>query len=122
MRKIAALALLSIASLGLALWAAAQDRSGNAGDASPPATAAPNVAGRETVKVSNSPAKNPARPHTDLPLRLEGERRFHANCGRCHVAPQKYSPRVMATVVRHMRVRASVTDEDMRYILAYISQ
>lgn len=55
-------------------------------------------------------------------MRLEGEKRFHANCGRCHMAPHKYSPRVMATAVRHMRVRATITDEDMRYILYFLTQ
>ena len=29
---------------------------------------------------------------------------------------------MMATFVRHMRVRALITDEDMRYILAYMTQ
>ena len=55
-------------------------------------------------------------------MRIEGEKRFHANCGRCHAAPQKFSPRVMATVLRHMRVRATVTDEDQRLILFYMTQ
>jgi cytochrome c5 len=55
-------------------------------------------------------------------MRMQGEQRFRANCGRCHAAPQKFSPRVMATVVRHMRVRATITDEDMRLVLFYMSQ
>ena len=55
-------------------------------------------------------------------LRLEGEKRFRANCGRCHVAPHKFPPRVMATAIRHMRVRAMLTDEDMRLILGYMTQ
>jgi mono/diheme cytochrome c family protein len=55
-------------------------------------------------------------------LRVEGERRFQANCGRCHTAPQKFPPRMMATIVRHMRVRATITDEDMRSILYYMTQ
>lgn len=54
--------------------------------------------------------------------RLEGEKRFHANCGRCHVAPHKFPPRAMATIIRHMRVRALITDEDMKYILSYMTQ
>jgi hypothetical protein len=29
---------------------------------------------------------------------------------------------MMATFVRHMRVRATITDADMRYILAYMTQ
>lgn len=53
---------------------------------------------------------------------IEGEKRFRANCGRCHASPQKFPPRVMATIVRHMRVRATITDEDMRLILFYLTQ
>jgi cytochrome c5 len=55
-------------------------------------------------------------------MRLEGEKRFRANCGRCHAAPQKFAPRAMATIVRHMRVRATITDEDMRLVLFYMTQ
>ena len=55
-------------------------------------------------------------------MRLEGEKRYHANCGRCHAAPQKFPPRMMATVLRHMRVRATITDEDRRLILFYMTQ
>ncbi|HYL61936.1 MAG TPA: hypothetical protein VE077_04875 [Candidatus Methylomirabilis sp.] len=55
-------------------------------------------------------------------LRLEGEARFHANCGRCHVAPPRFPPRAMATVLRHMRVRALITDEDRRLILRYMTE
>jgi mono/diheme cytochrome c family protein len=55
-------------------------------------------------------------------MRVQGEQRFRANCGRCHAAPQKFPPRVMATVLRHMRVRATLTDEDMRLVLFYMTQ
>jgi mono/diheme cytochrome c family protein len=54
--------------------------------------------------------------------RAEGEKRFRANCSRCHAAPHKFPPRMMRTFIRHMRVRATMTDEDMRYILAYMTQ
>lgn len=54
--------------------------------------------------------------------RIEGEKRFHANCGRCHAAPEKFPPRMMATVLRHMRVRATITDQDRRLILFYMTQ
>lgn len=61
--------------------------------------------------------------HSDADaMRIEGEKRFHANCGRCHAAPQKFPPRMMATVLRHMRVRATITDEDRRMILFYMTQ
>jgi hypothetical protein len=55
-------------------------------------------------------------------MRVQGEQRFHANCGRCHAAPQKFPPRMMATIIRHMRVRATITDADMRLILSYMTQ
>jgi mono/diheme cytochrome c family protein len=55
-------------------------------------------------------------------MRIQGEQRFHANCGRCHAAPQKFPPRMMATVLRHMRVRATITSEDQRLILFYMTQ
>ncbi len=55
-------------------------------------------------------------------MRVEGEQRFHANCGRCHATPEKFPPRMMATVVRHMRVRATITDDDQRLILFYMTQ
>lgn len=55
-------------------------------------------------------------------LRVEGEQRFRTNCGRCHQAPHKFPPRMMGTIVRHMRVRAMLTDEDMKSILAYMTE
>jgi cytochrome c5 len=55
-------------------------------------------------------------------MRVQGELRFRTNCGRCHAAPHKFPPRMMATIVRHMRVRATITDEDMRLVLFYMTQ
>ncbi len=58
----------------------------------------------------------------ELSMRLEGEKRFRANCGRCHVAPPKFPPRAMATILRHMRVRATITDQDQKLILHYMTE
>jgi len=55
-------------------------------------------------------------------MHVEGEKRFHSNCGRCHAAPPKFPPRMMTTIVRHMRVRATITDQDMRLILRYMTE
>jgi hypothetical protein len=51
----------------------------------------------------------------------EGEQRFRVNCGRCHQFPHKFQSRVMATAVRHMRVRGMLSDEDMKYVLYYVT-
>ena len=77
--------------------------------------AAPRKAADPKVAVASESSNSEA-------TRVEGEQRFRANCGRCHQAPHKFPPRMMATIVRHMRVRATITDEDMRYILAYMTQ
>ena len=70
----------------------------------------------------NATAAPGDRSTQDDTLRLQGEKRFRANCGRCHVAPPKFAPRMSATIVRHMRVRAMITEEDARLILRYMSQ
>lgn len=76
-----------------------------------------------------SDSKDESKPVTTIEtaqhardLRLEGEKRYHANCSRCHAAPPKFPPRMMGTIVRHMRVRAMLTDEDMHLILRYMTQ
>jgi cytochrome c5 len=80
--------------------------------------------GSDKDKDKDAPAAAAAANHAaqDDSARLEGEKRFHSNCGRCHAAPPKFSPRMAATIVRHMRVRATITDEDMRFITSYLSR
>jgi mono/diheme cytochrome c family protein len=73
----------------------------------------------ESASISTPVARSSAEADA---MRVQGEQRFHANCGRCHAAPQKFPPRMMATIVRHMRVRATITDEDMRFVLFYVTQ
>jgi cytochrome c5 len=58
----------------------------------------------------------------DDTMRLAGEKSFRSNCARCHAAPPKFSPRMVGTIVRHMRVRATITEQDMRLILHYMSE
>lgn len=52
---------------------------------------------------------------------VEGQKRYLTNCGRCHQSPHEFSPREMAMAVRHMRVRAMLTHEDMNYLLYYMT-
>jgi mono/diheme cytochrome c family protein len=93
------------------------------------------AAGQEQTKVvdarvsaASSDSASSSTPTSVQPVRgavysrYEGEKRYRANCGRCHMAPHKFPPRMMATIVRHMRVRATITDEDMHYILRYMTE
>ncbi len=51
----------------------------------------------------------------------DGEKRFQANCGRCHNAPEDISPREARAVARHMRVRAMLSAEDEKLILEFLA-
>jgi mono/diheme cytochrome c family protein len=107
----------------LTFSAVAQERANSAGSSSAvaPATAQETAAGSPLTHTS---ARSEAAPDVSQAraLRLEGEKRFRINCGRCHQPPHKFPPRVMAAAIRHMRVRAMITDEDMRLILRYMTQ
>ncbi len=70
---------------------------------------------------SSKPVK---RGSAAAPLQSEaehGERAFHANCSRCHYAPDTLNPRISGTVIRHMRVRANLSAADERAILHYLN-
>jgi hypothetical protein len=66
----------------------------------------------QKTQTTTSPTKN---------QQSEGERKFQINCGRCHNPPEQVSPRMAASVIRHMRVRAMLSQEDAREILEYLA-
>jgi hypothetical protein len=47
---------------------------------------------------------------------------YKNNCMRCHSAVRQYSPRMTATIVNHMRVRANLTAEETQAILQYLNE
>lgn len=51
----------------------------------------------------------------------EGERIFAQNCSRCHTSPDGFSPRISGTVVRHMRVRAQLSQHDEEELLRFFN-
>jgi cytochrome c5 len=51
----------------------------------------------------------------------EGQRVFDQNCSRCHTAPDGFSSRISGTVVRHMRVRASLSQHDEQELLRFLN-
>jgi cytochrome c5 len=98
----------TLALIVLALAALA----GLAGRAQSPAQAAlaPSSAKRSADAVR--PAATAADP---------GERKFQANCSRCHSAPEQLNPRIAGTVLMHMRVRASLSAKDAADILRFLA-
>jgi mono/diheme cytochrome c family protein len=51
----------------------------------------------------------------------DGERKFQQNCSRCHEAPEGFPSHISGTIVRHMRVRASLSQQDERDILRFLN-
>jgi mono/diheme cytochrome c family protein len=123
MRKSLTLALLIAATVVLTFVAAAQEQAVvNSASTATPAASAPAASTKTTPKSDTATSSKTSAIHVEPSLRIEGEKRFHANCSRCHMAPTKLPPRAAATIIRHMRVRATITDDDMRLILAYLTQ
>jgi mono/diheme cytochrome c family protein len=117
----------AITVLGFCGYAVAQEQASGADRASVINTRLSSpVAGTAAAPAKNFDAATTKAASSvnsaDAAMRFEGEKRFRANCGRCHMAPHKFPPRTMATIIRHMRVRAMITDEDMRLILRYMTQ
>jgi mono/diheme cytochrome c family protein len=112
-----------LATAGLVVSVMAQERApavnSSAASGSEPRTA--SKANSTATHGSTNP-KDATAGATEASLRLEGEKRFRTNCVRCHQPPHKFPPRVMATAIRHMRIRAMITDEDMRLILRYMTE
>ena len=125
LRMFAVVAAIVAALTGLNVRATAQQQASSS-DSAPPV---PAIKTSTTGNRLAAPAETKSAPATSAPAvaderatRIEGEQRFRTNCGRCHMAPHKFSPRIMATAVRHMRVRAMITDEDMLLIRRYLTQ
>jgi cytochrome c5 len=130
MRRHLTLLCVCAMTVGAAVWTGAQERK-VAGDSSstssssststtPATSSSPSSTG--AVSVSHAASHGVSVARKDAAARAEGEKRFRANCERCHAAPEKFPPRMMTTIVRHMRVRAYITEEDARLILNYMSQ
>ena len=113
MKGVGAIAGLLILATGPVFLAMAQPQAGPKDIAAPDKTAATHSSAASSASTDKA---------DEAALRIEGEKRFRTNCGRCHMPPHKFPPRIMAMAIRHMRVRAMLTEEDMRLILKYMTQ
>lgn len=59
--------------------------------------------------------------HASNNKQSEGQRIFDQNCSRCHDAPEGFSDRISGTIVRHMRVRASLSEHDEQELLRFFN-
>jgi len=60
-------------------------------------------------------------PEKKAAAQLDGDQVFQQNCMRCHDTPESFSPRISGTVVRHMRVRASLSKQEEQALLRFLN-
>ncbi len=65
------------------------------------------------------PQAAPQKPQSANSGRGEGV--FHQNCFRCHQEPEGFSPSISGTIVTHMRVRAGLSDPDVKALLQFLN-
>jgi cytochrome c2 len=85
-------------------------------------TALPALSASNNQPQASQPtAKQSAQKSAGVASSSDGEKKFKQNCSRCHEAPQNLSPNLSGTVLRHMRVRASLSQQDERDILKFLN-
>jgi cytochrome c5 len=104
--------VLSLCALAAFLYCVAQVHGQSAQSAAP----AQPMSSEQTTQ-SGKPGSSASKQASAS----QGEKRFEAQCGRCHVPPEDLSPREARAVLRQMRVRAMISAEDERLILKYIA-
>jgi cytochrome c2 len=70
---------------------------------------------------AQAPAAATTKQQTKQTNVSDGEKLFDIHCQRCHKPPEDLSPREAKIVLRHMRVRANLSEADEQAILKYIS-
>ena len=83
---------------------------GTAYAAMPPATTAPQSAGKHDQATGKSQANG-----------SRGAELFATHCGRCHQPPTDLSPRIVPAVLSHMRTRAMLSQKDEQELLKFLA-
>jgi len=53
---------------------------------------------------------------------ISGDDAYKQNCTRCHSEVPQRNTRATTTILRHMRVRANLTQDEAKAILEYLTQ
>jgi cytochrome c5 len=83
-----------------------------------PAFSAPGSASKHESQAAETQTKTqkPGKDQESI-----GQKKFNQNCSRCHKAPQSFPPSISGTILKHMRVRASLSQQDERDILRFLN-
>ena len=79
------------------------------------------VAAQQAGPAPSKPSGSHGAQSSSARAKDEGELLFEQHCSRCHAAPEGFSPRISGTVVRHMRVRASLSQHEEEALLHYFN-
>jgi cytochrome c5 len=79
------------------------------------------LAAQQSSTPAAPPSKHSATQKQASQPQDEGERVFQQHCSRCHTAPDGFSPRISGTIVRHMRVRASLSQHQEEELLRFFN-
>ena len=83
--------------------------------------AATIAAGQSNSSTSKTHKQKTDPQQTQNAATERGQKVFDQNCARCHDAPQGFSPSISGTIVKHMRVRAGLSDEDAKALLKFFN-
>jgi cytochrome c5 len=81
----------------------------------------PQTQVRPAKKDQQNAKQQPTSAQTSNNKQSEGQKIFEQNCSRCHTPPDGFSPRISGTIVRHMRVRASLSEHDAQELLRFFN-
>jgi|SRR6266480_6271429 len=78
--------------------------------------------GTAPTQQSSSTKAQQHKQKLHLPPNFSADDAYKQNCTRCHSEVPKPNERTSKTVLRHMRVRANLTQDEAKAILEYITQ
>lgn len=102
-------------TFGLVMIAVAQSQDSNK----------PTVTASASTSSAPAPATNAATHAAAKPAAKKGltpDQAYKANCTRCHAELPTMDARRTATIVRHMRVRANLTEREAKAIFEYLNK
>ncbi len=79
------------------------------------------VSAEQSSAAAGKQAANSGKQKQMVQTQNAGERVFQAHCSRCHAAPEGFSPRISGTIVRHMRIRASLSQHDEEVLFRFFN-
>ena len=103
-------------TFGFVVIAMAQSQGGNSQSASSTSSAS------SAIPAPNSSASTHSTPKPTAKKGLTPDQVYKANCTRCHAELPTMDARRTATIIRHMRVRANLTEREARAIFEYLNK